>query len=374
MLDVQKNTAKRLIQVIIGLAILFSLVFAVHQFVNKKIGEFVSQISNQPTVVSTAKAVVHHWHPTLTAVGTLTAVNGVDVSAEVAGQVRVINFQSGQMVAAGDSLIQLDDDIDRQTLATNQAQLNLDKTNYNRQMQLYATRTAAKSDLDTAQAKMLISLSGLASAQVQIDKKNIKAPFAGKLGIREVNLGEYVNPGQALVNLQALDPLYVDFYLPEQNLSELQVDQKVNITLPAFPNDVFHGKITATNSAVDINTRTIKVRALIANKQNKLYPGMFANVNVELPQENNIVTLPQTAITYSLHGNTVYVVEQQGTDNKGKPKLIVKERFVTVGQRQNNEVAIIKGVAAGEEVVIAGQSKLQPNSVIEVNNTVNLAQ
>lgn len=363
---------KRMVIMIVGLVILFGAVFAIHQFVNLKIGQFVSKVTHQPAVVATTKAVTQTWNPNLTAVGTLTAVNGVNVSAEVNGQVTQIHFTSGERVNKGDSLVQLDDSLDQQSLITNQAQLNLDKTNYQRQLELYKTKSTSKTDLDNAQAKMVISEAASASAQVQIDKKNIKAPFAGKLGIREVNIGEYVNPGQALVTLQALDPLYVDFYLPEQDLKSLHVGQTIKVTVDAFPKQVFTGQIVATSSEVDVNTRSIEVRAKIPNEQVALYPGMFANVKVLLPAQDNVVTLPQTAIAYSLHGDTAYVIEEDGKDKQGKPKLVAKQRFITVGAREGNKVAVLKGIKAGEQVVIAGQSKLQPGAVVTINNKVAL--
>lgn len=363
--------AKRFTFVILILLVIFGGTFAWYGIRVIFTKRFVANYQEPAVAVSTTTAAKKTWHPMLKAVGTLMAVNGVDVNSEVTGQVVKIYFHSGGFVKEGAPLVQLDDAVDQQTLNNNVAQLGLDKVNYERQSELYKTKSTSKSALDDARAKMLKSIAQVKTAQVMIGKKKIKAPFDGKLGIREINLGQYVSPGQALVPLQSLNPLFVDFTLPEQNLRQVHDDQAVSLMTGAYVGEVFKGKVTAINSEVDVNTRSISVRATLPNPGNRLYPGLFADVTLELPQELNVITLPQTAITYSLYGDSVYVVGK-GKDKKGKPILIATQKFVTLGGRRGTVIAVKKGVKAGDIVVTSGQLKLHSGAQIIINNSIKL--
>lgn len=358
---------------LIALAVLFGLIIVAHTVRKVMVAKYIHKLTTQAVVISTTKVKTTTWNPELTAVGTLTAVNGVNVSSELNGMVVGIYFKSGQMVKEGDPLVQLDDDVDKQTLNTNSAQLTLDKLNYQRQLQLLKTHSTAQSDVDQAYAKMVQSQAAAATAEVNIAKKKIKAPFSGMLGINQINLGQYLTPGQPIVSLQAMDPLFVDFSLPEQYFPELHVDQPISLQVEAYPNQEFKGKIQAINSSVDVSTRSISVRGVIPNQDLKLYPGMFAEVKVILPAQKNVLVIPQTAVNYSLHGDSVYVLSPTGEKNeKGLPLFKAIQRSVKLGERRGNEVVVLTGLKAGEEIVSSGQLKLQPDSIVEVNNSVKL--
>ena len=367
--------AKRIIIVIIALAILFGIVFGFHAFRTVMIGKYIKNMLQAPVTISTTEAKVQTWNPTLRAVGNLSAENGVDVNSQVPGQVVKTLFTSGENVKKGDLLIQLDDALDQQTLKTQQAQLNFAEEDYNRKKTLAQRKVIAQSDLDQASKGLTQAQAAVASAQLSIEYKKIKAPFSGRLGISQVNVGQFIGSGQPLVPLQQMDPLSVDFSLPEQQLKLLYKNQPVQLTVDMYPNRIFSGKITALNSKADPNTHTISVRATVPNPKTELYPGLFTVVNVVLPVQQSVVTLPQTAIAYSLHGNSVYVVVDSGKkDEKGKPILVVEQRFVTVGDRKGDQVAILSGVKAGEQVVNAGQLKLQPGAPVNVDNSIKLKE
>lgn len=357
---------------LVSLIILFGLIFIMHTIRKVFIARYIHKMQQEAVVISTSDVKKTTWHPELTTVGTLAAVNGVNVSSELNGMVVDIYFKSGQTVKKDDPLIQLDDAVDQQTFNTNRAQLNLDQLNYQRQLQLSKTHSVAQSDVDQSYAKMVQSQAAMTTAQVNMAKKKIKAPFAGKLGINQVNLGQYLTPGQSIVSLQAMDPMFVDFSLPEQYVPHLYIKQPIKMTVEAYPHQTFKGQIEAINSAIDVNTRTMNVRAVVPNQDLKLYPGMFAKVHVVLPVENNVLVIPQTAVNYSLHGDSVYVVESAGKDADGRLLLKAKQRFVVLGQRRQDEVVVVQGLSVGEQIVSSGQLKLQPNVLVRINNKVSL--
>jgi len=361
---------KRMSLIIILLLIIFGGTFGFYAVKQYFIKRYFAAYQIPPVTVATTKAISQTWKPSLSAVGTLVSINGVEVNSRVNGQVIAIYFKSGEMVQKGQPLIQLDDSIDQQILKDSLADSRLSKLSYDRQNKLFARNATSKSELDAARAKMLQSEAKVQQARLNIEYKNIKAPFAGKIGIRNVDLGQYVTAGQALVSLQSLDPLYVDFELPEQYLKFISVNEPLILTIEAYPSKNFDGKIIAINSKVNVNTRTILVRGEVPNNQHQLYPGIFANVKIILPQQHNVITVPQIAITYNLYGDIVYVVTQKGKDKKGKPILIAQQRFVNVGDRQNDIIAITKGLKAGEQIVISGQIKLQNNSRVIINNKI----
>lgn len=333
---------------------------------------YLSRYQEPPVYVSTVKAETKTWRPFLSAVGSLKASNGVDVNAEVSGQILLIDFQSGQHVKQGDLLVQLNDDVDQKTLERDEAKLRFDKIDYERKELLLKENAVARTAVDAAKATYLQSLAAVASDNVMINQKKIRAPFAGKIGIRQVNVGQYITTGTGIVTLQTLNPLYVDFSLPEQDLPKIKTDQPITLKVDAYPNELFEGKITAINSMVDVNTRSIAVRATIPNGNESLYPGLFADVQVILPKVDNVITVPQSAISYSLYGDSIYVVEQKGKDKKGTPELIAVQKYVKTGERRGNVVAVLSGIKVGDIVVSSGQLKLHPNARVLINNAVNL--
>ncbi|MCX7120568.1 MAG: efflux RND transporter periplasmic adaptor subunit [Gammaproteobacteria bacterium] len=357
----------RIIWIISFFLFLFAATFIFYGVKSYFIYAFMKNYKEPPVFVSTTTAVSKTWNPFLTAVGSLKASNGVEVNSQVSGQIVSIYFQSGQDVKQGDLLVQLNDEVDQQGLLRDEATLRFNKVDYSRKEILLKENAVARSAVDAAKAAFLQAAAAVASDNVLIAQKKIRAPFAGRIGIRQVNIGQYITSGTAIVSLQALNPLYVDFSLPEQNLPLLRTEQAVTVSVDAYPNQLFQGKISAINSMIDVNTRSIAVRATIPNEKEILYPGLFAKVHVILPQIENVITVPQSAITYSLYGDSIYVVE-----HKGKEKIAV-QKYVTVGDRRDNVVAISKGVTAGEEVITAGQIKLHPNAVITINNSVSLS-
>lgn len=325
-----------------------------------------------PITISTTKVRTQTWHPFLSAVGSLKASKGVEVSSEVSGQILSIPFRSGVHVDKGDLLVQVDDQVDQQNLQRDLAALRVNKLDFERKQKLWKEKAVARSAVDQAQAAYLQSQAAVTSDKVMLAKKKIRAPFAGKVGIRQVDIGQYLTPGATIVTLQALKPLFVDFSLPEQDLPKLYKGQAVTMTVDAFPGKIFTGKIIALNSKIDVGTRSLDVRAMIPNEDERLYPGLFANIKVILPEQQSVLTVPQTAIAYSLYGDSVYVVRPKGKDKKGKPILIADQRYVTVSDRRGSEAAIAQGVKDGETVITSGQIKLQPNARVMVNNSIKL--
>jgi membrane fusion protein (multidrug efflux system) len=339
----------------------------------KMVSAYMKNFKIPAQTVETIKAKTQTWKPRLYAVGSLKAINGVNVSPEVAGQVIAIRFKSGDTVKKGQSLVQLDDAFDKSKLRNDMAALKLAQVQYMRQEHLIKTGATSQQSLDEANASLAQKKADVSGDRVTISKKNVRAPFSGKIGIRLINLGEYVSAGTALVSLQSMNPLFIDFNLPEQNLNKLHVDQPVKVTIGAYPDKDFEGKIIALNSTVDVDTRNVQVRAEIPNTDGELYPGVFGNVYVILPQDKNVVTIPQTAINYTLYGDSVYIVKQD-KDKNGKPVLRAIQQPITLGMQRGDSVEVLKGLKAGQEIVSAGQVKIQNKSEIVVNDTMVIKQ
>lgn len=323
-------------------------------------------LGQPPAAVATGKVTAESWQPALSAVGSLVAVNDVLVTNEISGKVAGILFKSGQDVQIGDALLQLDDEVDRAELRGLQAELQLTEVQFNRAAKLVKKRTLSQSDYDEAKARLESAEANVASKQATIDKKTIRAPFSGSLGIREVDLGEYLAAGSAIVPLQSLDPIYVDYTLPERYLSKLSVGQNIELTVQAFPDEVHNGRIKALNPGIDPGTRSVHIRAILDNPNTRLRPGMFAEVRILLPRQGNILTVPQQAITYAPYGNSVFVVVEK---DGGK---VVLRRQVETGEIRDGRIAITSGLERGDEVVVSGQNKLRNDQPIQVNNSVDL--
>jgi membrane fusion protein (multidrug efflux system) len=321
--------------------------------------------------VSTTTAAAAPWQRQFHSVGTLAAVQGVTVSNQLDGSVAKIAFESGQRVKAGDLIVQQDISTDAAQLEGLVAQADLARITLARAKQLRESNTNAQADLDSAEAGYRAASSAVENQRALIGKKTICAPFSGLLGIRQVNLGQYLAAGAPIVSLQALDPIYVNFTLPQQDVGDLHVGQAVRMTVDAYPGSVFEGRVSALNSKIDDATRNIQVQATIPNADERLIPGMFASVNVILPHVDSFVTLPETAIVYNPYGNAVYVIERT-TNEAGAQQLVARQHFVTLGETRGDEVAVVKGISAGDEVVTAGQLKLHNGSPVLINNAVQL--
>ena len=360
---------KRMIIMIIALIIVFGGIFGFDFVRSYFMGKFFAHFKPPPAVISSTKTTAQIWQPSIIAVGTLVAVNGVEVSSEASGTVMKIYFNSGQLVKQGEPLVQLDNRADLQDLKNYEANLELAKINYNRARTLFQKKAVSQSELDTNRAQLKQAQALAEKTKILISQKMIVAPFAGKIGIRQINLGQYLSPGAKIVSLQSLDPLYAQFYLPEQDYKSLYVGQPITLTVDAYQGAIFHGKITAIDAEVDSNTRNILVEASLHNKNNILVPGMFADIKVILPQEENVIVVPQTTVSYSLYGDSIFVITRHGKDKKGNPILTVKREYVKVGERQGNIIAILSGIKAGDEVVTSGQLKLEDGMRVVVNNS-----
>lgn len=323
-----------------------------------------------PVTVTAMKAQYQTWQPQLEAVGSLRAVQGVDVASEVSGLVRGVYFKSGDEAAKGEVLVQLNAAADVAQLHALEAAAALAQTAYERDRRQLAAQAVSQAVVDADAADLKAKRAQVAQQAALVEKKTIRAPFAGRLGISAVNLGQYVNPGESMVTLQALDPLYVDFFLPQENLSRIRIGQQVVVTTDSYPGRSFRGRITAVNPKVDPATRNVQVEATIANPKRELLPGMYASVKVRSGAAQRYLTLPQTAVTYNPYGDTVFIVREGAKGPGSKPLLTVKESFVTVGPLRGDQAAILQGVKEGDVVVTSGQLKLKSGSPVVINNQV----
>jgi membrane fusion protein (multidrug efflux system) len=319
-----------------------------------------------PATVASAEVRSERWQPYLRAVGSVVASAGVFVAAEIAGLIEKIHFESGQQVKEGDLLVQLDADVDQADLQGLIAEQRLADIQYQRLRKLVRESSVSRSEYDQAAATLDGAQAQVASMRAKIEKKSIRAPFSGVLGIRQVNLGEYLAPGARIVSLQSLDPIYVDYSLPERNLAALEVGQEVLVEVQAYPERSFPGRITAIDSRIDTGTRNVRLRATLANPEHLLRPGMFAQVRTQLPAREDVLTVPRTAVTYNPYGESVFVIE------KTEQGLVVQRRQVETGEVRDGRVEIRKGLAQGEQVVAAGQVKLRNDQPVTIDNSVRL--
>jgi membrane fusion protein, multidrug efflux system len=367
--DKKPELKRRMRLMLICLAVLFGGIFIYKMFMGMMIKRYMSSQSHVVTV-STMKVGDSPWQPKLVAAASLRAIQGVNVTTELAGMVQTIYFKPGAEVKAGTVLIQLNADNDIALLHSLQANAELAKITYQRDKSQFKIEGVSKQVVDNDAANLKSLNAQVAQQAAVVQKKTIVAPFTGRLGINLINLGQYVNPGDAIVMLQTLNPIYADFYLPQQNIPQLQLGQKVVITVDALPGKTFAGKITTVNPGVDVTTRNVEVEATIDNPDFALSPGMFATAEVDSGEPGNFVTVPQTVVFYNPYGDIVYVVNEKGKNKKGEPQLIANQRFVTVGETRGDQVTILSGIKAGETVVSSGQLKLKNGSEIAVNNAV----
>jgi len=354
---------KRLIIVLLLLGLLFGGVFWFKQQQFQQMAAMMGA-PRPPAVVTATEVAAQHWRPRLDAVGTVVAVQGIEVANEVPGLVREIAFESGQQVATGDVLLQLDDAVDQAELRGLQAALALAKLRYQRAARLIKQRSVSQSDVDTARAELSSAQAQVASQQALIGKKVIRAPFDGVLGLRAVSLGQYLPAGTSIAPLVKLDPVYVDFSLPERRLPEIAVGQKVRVTVDAHPGQTMSGELVAVDPGIDSGTRLLRLRARLANPDGELRPGMFARVALDLGRDEQVLTLPRTAITYAPYGDAVFLI--QSRDGKDT----VQQRQVHTGAVLGERVVIEQGLQGGDRVVLTGQVKLRNGMPVQIDNSV----
>ena len=363
-------TAKRSLWMALSVFLVIGAIAAWKILTVRAIIAKMSQQKPPLTVVSSTKATEEIWQRRLHAVGSFAASEGITVTNELDGAVTQIAFASGAPVQQGELLVQLDVSAEQAQLANAVAGADLARINLRRAQELRAKDTNSQAELDLGEAQARQTAATADALRAVIAKKTIRAPFTGRTGIRQINLGQFLKGGTAIVTLQALDPLFFNFYLPQQDVTHLTVGQVVQITVDAYPGVVFAGEITAINPKVEETSRNLLVQATVRNQDERLRPGMFAALDVVLPRQDKLVTLPLTAISYNPYGNSVYVVENKGRDASGQPVLVVRQQFVQLGSQRGDQVAVLKGVNAGDEVVTAGQLKLRNGSSVQLNNTV----
>ena len=361
---------KRMVIMLVAVAVVFGGIFGFQAFKAAMIKKFITALSNPPQTISATTAATSEWQPKIEAIGSLRAVRGADLSLELSGVVKSISFNSGDDVAEGASLLKLRTEDDVARLKSLEAMAELAEITLDRAQRLYKTQAAAQATVNSDAANLKNAKAQVAQQQAIIDKKALRAPFAGHLGIRAVDLGQYLGPGTVIVTLQALDPVYVDFFVPQQSVDQVRLSQQVAVKVDAYKDRTFAGEISAINPKVDTTNRNVQIRATLKNPDHQLLPGMYATVDIATGTPTTYVTLPQTAISYNPYGDTVYVVEGKGNDADGKPQLTARQTFVTVGLTRGDQVAILKGVDEGDMIVTAGQIKLHNGSVVLIDNSV----
>jgi membrane fusion protein, multidrug efflux system len=361
---------KRMTIMLVAVGIVLAGIFGFQAFKAVMIKKFMSALSNPPQTVSTTKAVYSAWQPTIEAIGSLRAVNGADLSVEVSGVVDSISFNSGDDIEQGALLLRLRSDDDAAKLESLEATAELNQITYDRDQKQFKLQAVSQATLDTDDANLKNAKAQAAQQQAILDKKSLRAPFAGHLGIRAVDLGQYLSAGTTIVTLQALDPVFVDFFVPQQSMDQIRLGQSVTVKIDAFKGQSFTGEISAVNPKVDPSSRNVQIRATLGNADHKLIPGMYATVDIATGAPKNYVTLPQTAITYNPYGDTVYIVDRKTDGADGKPQLFARQNFVTTGPTRGDQVAVLKGINDGDEVVTAGQLKLRNGSPILIDNSI----
>ena len=362
---------RRMTVMLVGVILLLGLIFVFNQAKTMLIKHFISSAGLPPATVSTMIVQFEEWQPMLSSVGNMRAYRGVELSTGVEGLVEQVPVKSGMDVKEGSLLIKLVDAAEVAQLQSLKAQAELAKVINDRDKQQLAIQAISKNVFDTSAADAKSKRALVQQQEALIVKKNLKAPFSGRVGIVTLNPGQYVSPSDKLMTLQTIDPIFIDFTLPQSTVSAIDVGQSIALSTDAYKGVMFAGKITAISPKVDLNTRNIQVEALLANPDKKILPGMFANVNINLGDKVKLLTLPLTAVTYNPYGSTVFIAkktERLGKD--GQPVLEAQQVFVTTGSTRGDQVAITKGLEAGATVVTSGQLKLKNGTPLIINNKV----
>lgn len=361
---------KRMWIMLISIALLFGFIFLFKAIKGYFINRYMTAHVSSVATVSSIEAEYSSWQPQFKAIGSTRAVLGVNVTTELAGMVRTIYFTPGSLVKKGDLLVQLNIDPDTAQLDVLKANAALAKINYDRDKAQYAIKAVSKATLDADEANLKSTQAQVAQETAVIAQKTVRAPFSGRLGISNVNPGQYLMPGDKITMLQTLDPIYVDFYVPQQSLYMINHGQEVTVTVDALPGKVFYGKITAIDPGVDPAIRNVQAEATLTNANLILAPGMFVNVTVNTGKSHQYLTLPQSAISFNPYGEIIYVIQKNGKDKKGNPILIAKQHIVVTGEKRGDQIAILNGLKAGDKIVSSGQMKLKNGSLIRIDNSI----
>jgi membrane fusion protein, multidrug efflux system len=361
-----KSTRKIVILASLAVVGLFVLLAGVKAL---QIAKMVSTKPPMPIATVTSAVVKEEdWAPTLSAVGSISAVQGAIVATELAGVVSEIGFENGAVAKKGDRLVQLDASAEEAQLHSAEADMELARADLERSRDLAARRVISKAELDAAESKFKQKTAGVDQWRSMITKKTLRAPFDGQLGIRQVNIGQMINSGQQIVALTSLDPVFADFALPQQHLGKLSPGLEVQVRTDALPGRVFHGRLTAMNSMVEVSTRNVTVQATLENPDHALHPGMFAKIEVVLPEKHKTLVIPGSAISYAPYGDSVYVIEKKKDEKTGKESQVIRQAFVRVGEARGDFVSITQGLKAGDTVVGSGVFKLRNGMMVTINN------
>ncbi|MCM0613435.1 efflux RND transporter periplasmic adaptor subunit [Marinobacter sediminum] len=356
------RTASRFVIVIIFLGVVLGGIFGYKFYQFDQMSEKMGQ-PQPPAQISAVKARTELWTPAIKAVGSIEAVNGINVANEVPGVIEAINFESGDSVKEGDVLIRIDSAIDQAGLRTRKAEAQLANQEFKRVSDLLPKRAVSQSQYDEAKANFDAARARVNEAEAELSKKIIRAPFDGRLGIRLVDQGEYIATGTAIVEINMLDPIYVDYTLSEKNLQNVGNGYPVIATVAAVPDQKFEGTVSAINTSVSPETRTVRIRATLDNREHLLRPGMFATVMTRQPKDDEVITVPRTAVSYNTYGDFVFVVEKNDQGN-----LVVNRRSITSGETRDGRVAILSGLNEGETVVSKGLLRLRAGQSVEIQD------
>jgi len=365
----QSNAKPRRKGIVIAIALLVTICVFAFGIKALQIGKMMSTPQTMPpTTVSSTSVKEEDWAPRLTAVGSVSAVQGAVVSAELAGVVSEITFENGGEAKKGEVLMKLDASQEEALLRSAEAEAQLAQTDLERSRDLAMKKVVSSAELDSAQSKFRRLNAVVDQVRSSIAKKTLIAPFDGQLGIRQVNVGQMINAGQQVVPLTSLDPVFADFALPQQYLGQLTPGLEVHVTTDAIPGRVFNGKLTAINSMVDSSTRNITLQATLDNSDHALRPGMFAKAEVMLPEKHKTLVVPGSAISYAPFGDSVFVIEKKKDEKTGKESQVIRQQFVRVGEGRGDLVAITQGLKAGETIVSTGVFKLRNGMTVTINN------
>jgi membrane fusion protein (multidrug efflux system) len=363
------RTWLRMTLMLLVVGLLAAGLFGFAQFKAGILKKVTASIRSEVPTVAVAPATLQAWEPRLTATGSARAVNGADLAAEIGGVVDQITFESGQTVPAGTVLVRLRPNDDDAKLAQLQASADLAAVTLTRDQKQLAAHGVAQATVDSDAANLKVARAQVAAQQAVMAEKVIRAPFAGRLGVRQVDIGQYIAPGTTVVTLQQLDPMLVDFYLPQQALGDLKTGEKVEVTTDAWPGRIFAGTVTSFNSKVDSTSRMLQVRATIPNADNALLPGMFVNVSAVSGASRQLVTIPLAAVAFNPYGSLVYVLHDE-KDDQGHEQKVVVQQFVQTGDARGDQISVLKGIGPHDVVVTAGQLKLHNKSAVHIDNAV----
>lgn len=365
------SVTRRMIVMLVVVAVVAGAIVGFNAFKARMIRQFMASNAAPPATVTTLAAELQEWQPQIAAVGSLRAVRGVDVTTEIAGMVRSLHFRSGDEVKAGQLLVQLNADADAAQLRSLQAAADLAASVLERDRAQLAAQAISQAQVDADVADLASKRALVAQQQATLEKKSIRAPFAGKIGITTVNPGQYLNPGDKIVTLQALDPVYADFSLPQRQAADIAVGQVVSIASDAHPEERFAGRVNAIDPRIDTATRNLMIEAAVPNPRRALVPGMFVDVRIDTGEKKRYLTVPQTAITFNPYGATVFLAQDSGKkDAQGNPVLEARQVFVKPGPTRGDQVAILDGLEPGATVITSGQLKLKNGTPLVVNNKV----